>query len=101
MNTTADVHCINLLDITYDLNKLRHTSEVKEKTVFITLSNKPCTFENNDQIIQDRVSEGLKVSLEAVVYSKTKKKMRAELFLANCSKFINLTFFHGRNNYQK
>lgn len=48
MNTTADVHCINLLVITYDLNKLRHTSEVKEKTVFITLSNKPCTFENND-----------------------------------------------------
>lgn len=48
MNTTADVHCINLLDITYDLNKLRHTSEVKEKTVFITLSNKPYTFENND-----------------------------------------------------
>ena len=89
MNTTADVHCINLLVITYDLNKLRHTSEVKEKTVFITLSNKPCTFENN----------GLKVSLEAVVYSKTKKKMRAELFLANCSKFINLKFFHGRNNY--
>ena len=53
-----------LLVITYDLNKLRHTSKVKEKTIFNTLSNKLCTFENNDYIILDCVSEDLKVSLE-------------------------------------
>ena len=82
LNTTW--RALYLLVITYHLNKLRHTSEVKEKTrLFWTVY----------------VSEGLKVSLEAVVYSNTKKKMRGELFLVNWGKFINLTFFHGRYKY--
>ena len=70
-----------LLVITYELHKLRHTSKVKEKTVFFALPNMPCTFDNG-YIILDCVSEGLKVTLEAVVYSKKKKIMRRELFLA-------------------